>query len=107
MLAFVLEFGPAREAIAAPAVQYLIDQVIRYCVIAGDEAVALLAFQDMKFRRSNVRHNRFCFVAPLNWPRRTGARATAAFITRLVTFNDTEGHKFRNSTRQKDGSPVL
>jgi len=28
--------------------------VIRYSVIAGDEAVALLAFQDMKFRRSNV-----------------------------------------------------
>jgi hypothetical protein len=100
------EFSSAGEAIPAPAIQYLIDQVIRYCVIAGDEAVAVLAFQDLKFRRSNIRHNRFyssCSSKLAPTLRRRGNRTH--FVSRLVALNDSTRQKFRNSTGQKDANP--
>jgi hypothetical protein len=53
------QFTSAGEAIAAPAVEYSINEMIRNRVIAGDEAVTLLAFQDLKFRRSDFGH--VCF----------------------------------------------
>jgi hypothetical protein len=81
------EFSSAGEAIPAPAVQYLIDQVIRYSVVTGDEAVAVLAFQDLKFRRSNIRHNGSLFLfAPLNWPQRLGGAGQPDRISFLGWF---------------------